>query len=877
MLALSIPILALLGMVAAVLRIERETRDEERVPRDRAEMRSRVERLRVSLLDAESGAFAYLISGDHKEARALAAARSEAAVDDLAWLVIPGGKSQPSAPELRAAIASHLRLLEELSGTFGDRERGARVAARLGRSHQALVRLLDGALSNLDGAFDAAAAERNRRYRQFTWLAVFCCCAGPFGGLLINLYLTNQLVRRVRQVGDNARLLAQGKPLLDHPGGNDEIAKLGRDMEEAAILLCRREAGLKESETRFRQLFDEAPISYHEAGHDGVIQSVNEAECRQLGYRADQILGRAVWDFVAPEQREHCRDWIATALETGVDQPAREFEYLLSDNSRITVEIHARLICGQAGQVTGIRAALLDVTEHKMAVLAARKVEQYARELRIKNEQLARAADAATAATEAKSRFLAGMSHELRTPLNSIIGFSELMHDGKVGDIDEVHKEFLSDILTSARHLLQLINDILDLSKIESGKFEFRPEPTDVSRLAREVCDVISPLAAKKGIRLEIGAPPAMPVVIDPARVKQVMYNYLSNAVKFTNENGRVSCLLESDGDSFRLDVEDTGVGIAPEDMPRLFAEFEQLARGNRQGQGAGLGLALTKRLVEGMGGKVAVRSVVGQGSVFSAILPSEPTRRPQGHNVETRRSVLVVEDNVMEARNLLQTLRQAGYDVEVAHNRADAAALCAARAFDAITLDLLLPDASGWDLLRDIRGAGHNRNTPAVVVSVAAQEGFAALYPIQDCLSKPVQPGRLLEALERAGVASNKDNLVLVVDDDAAACRLMESALQSLGYRSIARPDGEAGLSALEIERPAAVVLDLVMPIVDGFQFLHRMRAGDGPQPPVIVWTSKDLTGEERRELNALAERIVGKEQFSPEGLAQQLRALIG
>jgi PAS domain S-box-containing protein len=870
MLALSVPIVALLGTVVAVLRLERLAREGDASYKDRSAAHLRVEKLRASLLEAESGVVAYLASGRQHELQPLAAARAAVGGDRLSWLVLPedGGMS---ASDLQAAIRNRLQMLEELRASRGG-------YGRVSRERQSFGRVLDATLARMDESFDSAARERNKTYRQYTLLAIFCCCVGPFGGLLINLYQSNQLVRRLNQVGENAHLLAQGRPLRDLPGGNDEIFQLGHDMDEAAVLLSQREAGLKESEARFRQLFDEAPIPYHEAGCDGVIQSVNEAECRLLGYRADQIVGRAAWDFVAPEERDECRRRILDALATGMDQPPYESDYLLSDGSRITVEIHDNLIRGHAGELTGIRAALMDVTEHKTAVLAARKVEQYAFGLRKKNEQLGRAADAARAATEAKSRFLAGMSHELRTPLNSIIGFSELMHDGRVGEVDEVHKEFLSDILTSARHLLQLINDILDLSKIEAGKFEFRPESTDISRLAREVCDVISPLAAKRQIRLEIGVPAALPAVIDPARVKQVMYNYLSNAVKFTAENGRVTCLVEGDGpQNFRIEVEDTGVGISPEDMPRLFSEFEQLSRGHRPGQGAGLGLALTRRLVEGMGGKVGVRSVVGKGSVFSAVLPLDPAVRPRERAPGAGRSVLVVEDNVGEARNLSRMLRKAGYEVEVAYSRAEAASQCAVRSFDAITLDLLLPDASGWDLLRDIRSGGRNQTTPAVVISVAAGDGLSAWYPIQDCLPKPVQSAVLLEALDRAGVPPHKDRLVLVVDDDPSACRLMQTALQGLGYRAVCRPDGEAGLSALEIERPSAIVLDLVMPVVDGFEFLHRMRAGQGPQPPVIVWTSKDLSGDERRQLQALAEGVVGKRHCRPEELVEKLRALVG
>jgi signal transduction histidine kinase len=267
--------------------------------------------------------------------------------------------------------------------------------------------------------------------------------------------------------------------------------------------------------------------------------------------------------------------------------------------------------------------SLLDVTERNLAEVAARKVAQYAMELRNKNEQLARALEAAHSATLAKSRFLASMSHELRTPLNGIIGFSELMHDGKLGPVSDDHKEVLADILTSARHLLQLINDVLDLSKVEAGKMEFRPEPTRIEPLVYEVCDVMRPLAERKRIGLSVETPADLTGVLDPSKFKQVLYNYVSNAVKFTPQGGKVAVRVTREPNAwFRLEVEDTGVGIAPQEIERLFQEFQQLPNNRNADQGTGLGLALTRHIVEAQGGSVAVRSVLGSGSVFSALLP---------------------------------------------------------------------------------------------------------------------------------------------------------------------------------------------------------------------------------------------------------------
>ncbi|MBI3325787.1 MAG: HAMP domain-containing histidine kinase [Nitrospinae bacterium] len=214
---------------------------------------------------------------------------------------------------------------------------------------------------------------------------------------------------------------------------------------------------------------------------------------------------------------------------------------------------------------------------------------------------------------------------ELRTPLNAIIGFAQLIYDGKVGPVAAAPKEYLGDILTSAQHLLRLINDLLDLAKVEAGKIEFQPEPLDLTALVGEVRDILSTVAATKRVRIESEIAPELgEVVADPSRLKQILFNYLSNALKATPDQGRVTVRVQPEGpDDFRLEVEDTGIGICPEDIGRLFVEFQQLdVSTGKKYRGTGLGLALTKRIVEAQGGRVGVRSTPGQGSVFFAALP---------------------------------------------------------------------------------------------------------------------------------------------------------------------------------------------------------------------------------------------------------------
>jgi signal transduction histidine kinase/ActR/RegA family two-component response regulator len=439
------------------------------------------------------------------------------------------------------------------------------------------------------------------------------------------------------------------------------------------------------------------------------------------------------------------------------------------DGSRFAASVAITLRRGLDGSPVGYLLISKDITEQKA-------LEE---QLRRKNEELEEQYRRVQEANRLKSEFLANMSHELRTPLNAIIGFTELMHDEKVGPVSVHQKEYLGDVLASARHLLQLINDVLDLAKVESGKMEFRPEPVDLAKLVQEVRDILRTLTASKRMRIETEMDPAVGgVVIDPAKFKQVLYNFVSNALKFTPEEGRVSIRILSEGSQeFRLEVEDTGIGIRPEDLGRLFVEFQQLdSSTTKKYPGTGLGLALTKRIVEAQGGAVGVRSAPGKGSLFFAVLGRElgeahPQENPQERPVPPPAraglgSILVVEDNPSDGTWLVKTLSGAGYVVTAVETGGDAIGLCREQVFDAITLDLLLPDMSGREVLSAIRARGPNRTTPVVVVTVVADKGLGVGFAVHDILPKPVSAGELLASLQAAGLPPGENHTVLVVDD---------------------------------------------------------------------------------------------------------------
>jgi PAS domain S-box-containing protein len=588
-------------------------------------MRGDLVDLRSSLLDTQTAVWGYLATGE-KRFLTIYDASLQAIGQTLSRTAAQlSGDAQgiTSLAEIQRLTAEEVGILEQLRKqsprqTVAEplRDRDKTVMGNL----QARVALLRESQERL---FNQAHYERDLARRRLFRTIMVCGIVGPLGALFVHLLLAGHLVRRLQAVEENARRLAQGLPLEPLPAGSDEIAALGNQLEDAAYLLRERERELRVSERRYRDLFDRAPIPYEETDLAGVVSRFNQAVCTFLRCTPNQMIGRLAWDFMSPERQAEAREAMMRRIQDGQETGPFECEYVLDDGTHLTVEIRENLIRNDRGEITGMIRSLLDVTERNLAAVAARKVAQYALELRNRNEQLGRALEAARSATLAKSRFLASVSHELRTPLNGIIGFSELLYDGKLGPVAENQVDVLGDILSSARHLLQLINDVLDLSKVEAGRMEFHPERCRIETLALEVRDVIRPLAEKKGLHLALEVPATLTANLDPGRFKQVLYNFLSNAVKFTAAGGSVTLRIVPGGDNtFRLEVEDTGIGIAPEEVPRLFQEFAQLPHSRQAEQGTGLGLALTRHIVEAQGGTVAVQSVAGRGSVFSAILP---------------------------------------------------------------------------------------------------------------------------------------------------------------------------------------------------------------------------------------------------------------
>lgn len=599
-------------------------------------------------------------------------------------------------------------------------------------------------------------------------------------------------------------------------------AQLRRKHFEDENRRIREELVRREAEVHFRRLVRSNIIGVIFGELDGPLTDANDAFLEMLGYaRAELESGALSWDVLtSPEWLSRDREATDELRKAGSVTPF-EKELLRKNGSRLPIVLGLALLEG-TNRTVGF---VLDRTEQK---LAEEKINKYTLALESANRELGLARDQAEQSSRFKSGFLANMSHELRTPLNAIIGFAELLYDGQVRPEMPEHREFLGDILTSGRHLLQLINDVLDLSKVEAGKLEFHPEPVSPAALVAEVLAILRTSASEKRIRIETHIHPDLPeIVLDPARLKQVLFNYLSNALKFTPESGQIWVRMRpEDAGAFRLEVEDTGVGISAEDVGRLFAEFEQLDAGAaKRHAGTGLGLALTKRLVEAQGGSVGVQSVLGTGSSFYAILP----RATQGRRLPSPRVFVAA------------------------------------------------PDAPVVLVVEDREDEGKNQAVPVVVITGVAERGAIGGLPVHDVLKKPFDQTALLESLRRAGILPEPAGAVLVVDDDPSSSKLMAATLGQLGYRVVCVRDGAEGLSLAQNSPPSAVVLDLLMPKMDGFEFLDSFRQCRGcEQVPVIVWTSKDLSAGEYARMGPSALAVLQKGRDVGTTVVEEIRAAL-
>jgi signal transduction histidine kinase/CheY-like chemotaxis protein len=567
---------------------------------------------------------------------------------------------------------------------------------------------------------------------------------------------------------------------------------------------------------------------------------------------------------------------IARELGRQVDALVVSVVALPANRAAVVLLAHHRSLFGLEDR------ALIDLLGAQAVALAERE-QLYAEQSRL-TERL-------VAASQAKSDFIANMSHELRTPLTAILGFSELMRGKpREGDSRLVPVEWIEHIHTGGQHLLALINEVLDLAKVEAGRLELDRVAFDLGSLMAETIAGLRPLAERKHLAITSHGTVDR-LVADRGRVRQILYNFLSNAIKFTPDGGSISVEAVVDGATVRLSVADTGRGIAVADQAVIFDEFSQVGETDIRQEGTGLGLALARRLVEAHGGRIELVSEIGSGSRFSAIFPQadQPAAAadmdrlaPETDTIGAARrgsDVLVIEDDPSAVRLLRTYLETDGYGVRVARDGPSGLAEARARPPVAIVLDILLPGTDGWEVLREFKADPALRDVPVIIVSVVDERGLGLALGAVDYFLKPVDPTALLNRLARYTFTTKvrtRKVRVLAVDDDSAALDLIDAALGPEGFDVVRASGGQEAIDRAAAEPFDLVVCDLLMPEVDGFDIVTALKAEPSSRDvPILILTAHTLTDADKVRLNGQILGIVEKGEDGAAGLRRWLARL--
>lgn len=796
-------------------------------------------------------------------------------------------------------------------------------------------------------SLDELDADLRDTKRSIVWVAVWLVIAA---GLLAYLF-SYMLTRRMTQVTRAADQIADGNFDVALPvQGHDEISDLARGFQHMIQEVRHRTLETQDREARLSLIFNTAAEGIITLDEQGVICSANEAVRRMFGHELQQLVGQQVERLVTPEFHAKLKR-VLSGLTHDIEQQSIVLQDLdLSSSLDYTSQFRGRRgeleVIGRRKNGTNfpmelsISSVLVenrrvytllarDITDRKRSEAAIRRLneqlEQRVQERTAELEQALTELKDAHAKTQelsrAKDAFLASVSHELRNPLNQVSGFCQLL---EMGELDEEQRADIKKIRVANSQLLALINDILDFQKIIMGGINLEPELFAVSEVIREVQDAMSVLANDNRNQLtfesegDIGS-----MTADKQRVRQVLLNLVGNASKFT-QNGTVQVrarrLRESDGDWIEIAVKDSGRGMTPEELGKLFTPFTKLSGRQGNKSGTGLGLVICQGLCRLMGGDILVASESGKGSTFTIRVTSEPratsarvveqpveevparsseqqnasssaksanqlvsadsafrrvnldTSATSNQNAASSRLVLVIDDEPATREIMQRHLTSNGFAVRTAADGFEGLKLARALHPKVITLDAHMPGLDGWAVLGALKAGETTHSIPVIMVTVSDDEQRGQSLGVTDFLSKPVDWEHLTRTLARF-TGNKRDRSILVVDDEPAAREFLRRSLERDGWAVMEAANGQEALRSLASERPAAILLDLTMPVMDGFEFIvNYSQVAEWLSIPVIVLSSKDPTAAEREQLENLVVRVLRKGDFSLDDLLAEV-----